>query len=396
MVSLNLLRYRDEVKRALLARKNELDQEWDPFVASWLAYAFLCETGAPSLLAQEVFKRLEAWSQEESAWNFRRNIAPLLFLIWLEKRFNHVPDDAFVERVTVLLKTLNPDDKFSPLRHPEQVFLMALGISEIKGQDGNEFTSAISSQLRGSLARQILFTAALRELGQKRRLPISEPRDVTDVLALLWWAERYGEGVDRSVWWSKFESLADTVLLHKAEEFDTRRVLSEWELVLLYEALIQQTSKPDPAMLFDYYPLHPRIKEIAEQDFKRGYYFGAVFEACKALEDYLKRASDVTKIGVRLVEEVLGKPDMNSSNFSPPVVKINPLDKTSTDFVSQLDEQKGFSSLTIGIFQAFRNPKGHQPKDKNWVGIDAYEALDQLVIVSLVVRRIEGATGIKP
>lgn len=87
---------------------------------------------------------------------------------------------------------------------------------------------------------------------------------------------------------------------------------------------------------------------------------------------------------------------MNSASFSMPLVLINPLDSTSRDFISQLDEQKGFSSLTMGIFQAFRNPKGHQPKDKNWVGIDAYEALDQLVVISLVMKRLQDATGIAP
>jgi uncharacterized protein (TIGR02391 family) len=166
--------------------------------------------------------------------------------------------------------------------------------------------------------------------------------------------------------------------------------------VLLYEALIGQTNKPEPIMLFDYYPLHSRVRQIAGEDFKQGNYLGAVFEACKALEDYLKRISGSSRIGVALVEDVLGKPNMSSHNFSAPLVKVNPLDTTSTDFVSQLDEQKGFSSMTIGVFQAFRNPKGHQPKDKNWVGIGAYEALDQLVVISLVMKRLQDATGIIP
>jgi uncharacterized protein (TIGR02391 family) len=212
----------------------------------------------------------------------------------------------------------------------------------------------------------------------------------------LWWVEKYGDDADKHLYWSQFEGIADTILLDRIEEFDTRRVLSEWELAMLYEALIYQTSQPDPVMLFDYYPLHPKVRQIAEEDFKKGNYFGAVFEACKVLEDYLKRVSGSTKIGVKLVKEVLGKPDMDSQNFSPPPVKINELNKGSPDFVSQLDEQRGFSSLVIGIFEAFRNPKGHQPKNKTWVGIDAYEALDQLVVISLVIKRLQKATGISP
>lgn len=399
MVSLNLFQYRGEVRRALLARKGELNQEWDPFVASWLAYAFLCEDSA-SLLAQEILDRLETWSQDELVWQFRRNVAPLLFLTWLKKRFNRNSEEVFVQKVVDALLALNPDDKFSPWRYPEQVFLMALGSSALEhtyAEMRGRFIATASGQMRGPLARQIFFTAALKEMGETPALPLLQPVDVTDILFMLWWTERYGEGTGKGQWWSQFESVVDTLLLYKTDTLDTtRRVLSEWELSMLYEALIHQTNQPDPAMLFDYYPLHPRVKQIAGEDFKRENYFGAVFEACKALEDYLKRVSGSTRIGVKLVEEVLGKPDMSAGSFSPPPVKINPLDSASTDFVSQLDEQKGFSSFTIGIFQAFRNPKGHQPKDKTWVGIDAYEALNQLVAISLVMKRLQDATGISP
>jgi uncharacterized protein (TIGR02391 family) len=397
MVSLNLFQYKDEVKRALLARKNELDQEWDPFLASWLAYAFLCEEGSSSLLAREIFDRLKTWSQEESAWQLRRNVAPLLFLIWLAQRLlNRLPDEIYIQKITDTLLGLNPDDKFSPWRYPEQVFMMALGVGTIPNRTQHEFIRIVSAQMKGSFARQMLFAAALKEIGETPNLPPFQPADITDILVILWWVEKYGNGLDKNKWWLQFESVVDMLLLSKTEQFDTRRVVSEWELAILYEALVRQISQPDPAMLFDYYPLHARVRQIAEADFKQGNYFGAVFEACKALEDYMKQISRSTNIGVSLVEEVLGKPNMSSKNFSAPHVKLNPLDQTSTDFISQIDEQKGFSSLTIGIFQAFRNPKGHQPKDKNWIGIDPYEALDQLITISLIMKRLDSATGIKP
>lgn len=399
MVSLNLFQYQDEVKRALLARKNDLDLEWDPMVASWLDYAFACETRARSLLLEELAQRLEVWSQGEDVWQSPRNIGPLFFLVWLRKKQAIQLEANYTEKASQMFANLYPnaDDKFSPFRLPEQVFLVALGISALeRNKPREQFTQILTSQIRGTLARQIVFIAALRELGENPRFPSSEPADVTDVLAQLWWAEKYGDDADKHLCWSQFEGIADTILLNRAEEFDTRRMLSEWELAMLYEALIRQTSQPDPMMLFDYYPLHPRIKKIAEGDFKKGNYFGAVFEACKVLEDYLKQVSGSTRIGVDLVKEVLGKPDMGSKNFLAPPVKINELNEESPDFVSQLDEQRGFSSLVTGVFQAFRNPKGHQPKDKTWVEVDPYEALDQLVVVSLVTKRLEKATGISP
>lgn len=399
MVSLNLFQYQDEVKRALLARKNDLDLEWDPMVASWLAYAFACETRARSLLLEELAQRLKVWTQGEDVWQSPRNIGPLFFLVWLRKKQSIQLEAIYAEKAVQMFDHLYPnaDDKFSPFRLPEEVFLIALGISALERDEPREkFAQILASQIRGTLARQLVCIAALRELGKENRLPSAEPADVTDVLVRLWWVEKYGDDADKHLYWSQFEGIADTILLDRIEEFDTRRVLSEWELAMLYEALIYQTSQPDPVMLFDYYPLHPKVRQIAEEDFKKGNYFGAVFEACKVLEDYLKRVSGSTKIGVKLVKEVLGKPDMDSQNFSPPPVKINELNKGSPDFVSQLDEQRGFSSLVIGIFEAFRNPKGHQPKNKTWVGIDAYEALDQLVVISLVIKRLQKATGISP
>lgn len=395
MVSLNLFQYREKVKRALLARKDELNQEWDPFAASWLAYAFLREQVAPSLLAQELFERLEAWSQEESAWQFRRNVAPLLFLIWLKKQFGHTSAEAVTQKVVKALLDLNPDDKFSPWRYPEQVFLMALGISALERQETqSRFIKTLSSQMRGSLARQVLLAAAVKETGGMPDLPSLQPADATDILVMLWWAERYGQG-DKSHWWAQFESIADTVSLHKMDKFDTRRILSEWELVLLYEALLQQTNRPDPKMLFNYYPLHPSIKSIAEDKFHKGEYFGAVLEACKLFYDILRKLSDEASLSeVNVVKKVLGDPNAEDKNLNP-IVKLNPLDPKSLEYRSQVNEQKGFGHLGIGVFKAFRHPKGHEHEGKEWVKIDPYEALDQLIVISLVIKRIEEAIGSK-
>jgi uncharacterized protein (TIGR02391 family) len=397
MVSLNLYQYRDEVKRALLARKGELEQEWDPFVASWLVYAFACEQDSQLLLLQDLFQRLDAWSEEENVWQSKRNSGPLLFLLWLRRQLRLPVGETYAGKAAQILQTLNSDDRFSPLRSPDQAFLIALGVSAVERVDTKKYLrDIIASQIKGPLARQVMFAAALKELtGSQTPLSLSDPKDITDIITALWWAEREKYS-DRSKYWSQFSGSVDTISLHKADEFDTRHILSEWELALLFEALVQETAKPDPNMLFYYYPIHPRIRQIAESDFKQGNYFGAVFEACKVLEDFLKRASGSRSIGARLVSEVLGRPHMNTNNYSPPRVKINDLDQASEDFVSQLDEQKGFSSLATGIFQAFRNPKGHQPKNKDWVRIDPYEALDQLITISLVMKRIEAAMGREP
>jgi hypothetical protein len=57
------------------------------------------------------------------------------------------------------------------------------------------------------------------------------------------------------------------------------------------------------------------------------------------------------------------------------------------------NEQAGLALIAEGVFKAFRNPKGHKPKDHPLVELDGYEALDQLVIISFLMKRIEEAQG---
>lgn len=396
MVSIiNFYQYREEVKQALLAIKTELENEWDPTIASWIAYALASSGVKNNLPLSDILKSFEIWTQDSTIWTVKRNLAPLAFFTWLKKKYDFPIDMRFIERIFQEVGTMDLDDKMSPLRRADQMFLLALGFSIAENEEGKNLISQIAeSQMRGTLSRQVLYAASLRELGSEMPIAPAEPQDAGDIIALLWWQLRYLPNPDKSQIWQEFANVKDSILLHKLDEFDARRILSPWEIALLYEALVMETLQPDPRMLFDYYPLHPRIRSITETDFMQGNYFGAVFEACKVLEDFLRNSISSTNIGVTLSKETLGDP-CDAKHFSPKV-KINALDPTSTDYVSQLDEQKGYSSITIGAFQAFRNPKGHQPKDKSWVGVDPYEALDQLVIISHLMKRIEKALHSSP
>ncbi len=140
MVSLNLFQYQDEVKRALIARKNDLDLEWDPMVASWLAYAFACETRARSLLLEDLAQRLEVWTRGEDVWQSPRNIGPLFFLVWLCRKQSIQVDETYIQKAVRMFNLLrqNADDRFSPFRSPEQVFLVTLGISVLERDEPRE------------------------------------------------------------------------------------------------------------------------------------------------------------------------------------------------------------------------------------------------------------------
>jgi hypothetical protein len=245
--------YRNEVKHALLARKRELDQVWDPFIASWLVYAFMYEQDSCSLSLHELFQRLDAWSQEESAWQFKRNVGPLFFLAWLRKQKNFSVDETYIHKVLQLLqRTLNPDDRFSPLRSSDQIFLVALGVSTIDQVETKErLRTYISSQIKRTLLRRIMYSAALKEIGGDyplRLLCPHESQDIADLIAILWWLERENH-LDKSKYWERFAYNIDTISLYKVDEFNTRRFLLSFELALLFEALVRETANLATSLL---------------------------------------------------------------------------------------------------------------------------------------------------
>lgn len=64
------------------------------------------------------------------------------------------------------------------------------------------------------------------------------------------------------------------------------------------------------------------------------------------------------------------------------------------DFIhedSGKNEQAGLTYIAEGIFRAFRNPKGHEPEDHPSLEMGPYEALDQLITIDYIWRRIERA-----
>jgi uncharacterized protein (TIGR02391 family) len=105
--------------------------------------------------------------------------------------------------------------------------------------------------------------------------------------------------------------------------------------------------------------------------------FGAVFESVKGLADRVRTITGLDIDGTQLVERVFEGDD--------PMLVFNPWATPS-----QKDEQRGLANIMKGIFGAFRNPLAHEPRI-HWV-IDQADALDLLTTLSLVHRRLDGAT----
>jgi hypothetical protein len=135
---------------------------------------------------------LDEWSQGEDAWQWKRNIGPLLFLIWLRKQQNLIVSKMHIRETVQLLETLNPNNRFSPSHAQDQIFLIALGVSAISQVKTKEYLcSFILSKIKEALARQIILCDALKEIGEGIHLPYrTEPQDIADIIALLWWEGR--------------------------------------------------------------------------------------------------------------------------------------------------------------------------------------------------------------
>jgi len=386
MVPIDFYRYKIELRRSLLARSESLANEWDPFVAAWVCYALSAERTENNRELIDLHDRMLRWIEEEkdNLWERQRNFGPIAMVVWLCRKRGQEEKLCIAAVLFEKVKQLSTDDKWSPLRDPEQVYLLALG-SPISDGSVHDYLKDVARRemRRGPLARRILYAAALRELGENAILPRGEPQDAGDIVALVWWAERYGD--DKHGFWEHFSNIKDHIALEdKGDVSSTQRVLSVPEIARLYEAVVTETINPDPVLLFDYFPFHNRIRQAVEDYFKNGKYVSAVFEATKILNDEIqKRTGIVNKSEAELVQATMknvGEPSRLQIRFN---------DYLNED--SGKSEQAGLASICEGIFKAFRNPKGHKPENHKLVQIDAYEAFEQLIIIDYLIKRIERA-----
>ena len=384
MVPINFHQLRSELRQYLLNHKNSLLESLDPFNCAWVCYALYSEGIKNNLELLELFQRMLRWFEEEknNLWETQRNLAPISAIVWLSGEINQKIDQGIVTALAEKVKQLNPDNKWSPLRDPEQVFLLSLGL-KFADDTAKEYLKKVAYQRidRGLLKIQILYTASLIELGEEVASSQSEPQDPGDIIALVWFSERYGGDKHKS--WEFFSSVKDQISFDLESSSDRERVLSVPEMAMLYEAVVKETLSPDPILLFDYFPFHPKIKQASEDYFRIGKYISAVFEAVKILNEEIQNRTGIfDKDDVGLVQHTM----KNISDPSRLFIKFNDyFDKSGKN------EQKGLALICEGVFCAFRNPKGHKPERNELVKLDPYEALEQLIIIDYLMKRIERA-----
>lgn len=384
MVPVNFHQWREDTRRVLLRKAEATNDGWDPFIAAWLGYAFSIDGLENNQPLLDLLNRMERWL-EEDAWSYERNLGAVAWYLWLLKKTRRLLEKEFVAQFVNKVRALDANKKLSLLRDPEQVFLLALGANAI-GNDSAKMRliEVAREQIKlGPLRRQILYTAVLRELGEEVSLPNGEPADEGDVIGLLWWVEKY-QG-DKKQAWERFSSIAERIALEPENASDVQRILREPEIVMLYEALVTETKHPEPVLLFDYFPFHLRIREVARDHYINQKYVAAVFEATKALNELIQKVSGVNdKNETELVQAVM------KAIAEPTKLKIR-----FNDFLhdnSGKNEQAGLAAICEGIFKAFRNPKGHKPEDHLLIKLEPYEALQQLIIINYMMVRVEQAT----
>ena len=118
------------------------------------------------------------------------------------------------------------------------------------------------------------------------------------------------------------------------------------------EDIGQNVNTPSPGQIsIEDLSLHPRIAAVCVELFQDGHYANAVFDASKALFNFVAEKSGSHEDGAPLMRRVFSK--------NNPVLAFNELSDQS-----DLDEQEGMMHLYEGVALGIRNPRGHEfPED---------------------------------
>lgn len=215
--------------------------------------------------------------------------------------------------------------------------------------------------------------------------PFEPITKINDLIAVIWLSEKYSLKVtpEKINLWMKFEKLYTETII-SSDESVNHYSLSNFELALLYDSILHELKRPDLNILFEHYPLPEELKIIARPHFRNNAYSTAVFESIKKFNEMIQKKTGL----INKSEDALLKATMsNIGNPKNLMIIFN-------DFINEQsgkNEQYGLYSISKGIFYAFRHPKGHKPDDHPLIQIDAYDALDQLITIGYIWKRIEKA-----
>lgn len=121
--------------------------------------------------------------------------------------------------------------------------------------------------------------------------------------------------------------------------------------------------------------LHPAVIDTSLRHYDDADYREAVLNAMLALTETIRERTGLHEDGAALVSKVF-KPENPLLVFA------------DTNTITGADEHRGFHKILLGAFEGVRNPKSH----RLFSDLTANTAAQYLVFISLLVRRVEGAT----
>jgi len=130
----------------------------------------------------------------------------------------------------------------------------------------------------------------------------------------------------------------------------------------------------EDAALFDARDFHACVVRHGRDLFRKGQYFHAVFECCKAIDQAVATNAGSSASGRQLMGQAFGA--------------SGPLHLNSGQTQSEKDEQEGIMHLMMGLVAAVRNPQAHQPQH-TWP-MSRADALDLLGFISYLCRKLDG------
>lgn len=126
--------------------------------------------------------------------------------------------------------------------------------------------------------------------------------------------------------------------------------------------------------------VHPEVVRYCSNEVLARNPFRAALEAAESVPDRLRALTGLSGDGAALVDEA---PALGQRGV--PRLAINGLATNS-----ERDEQRGFANLCKGLLGMYRNPTTHDPRISRTITDD--ELLDVLMVISMVHRRLDGAT----
>jgi len=137
---------------------------------------------------------------------------------------------------------------------------------------------------------------------------------------------------------------------------------------------LESDSPPAPKVFLDHLNLHPRIADVAADLFQDGHHWPAVFDASKALVNYVKEESGKHELdGAALMRTVFSR--------NAPILAFNDL-TNQTDS----DEQEGMMHLFEGAVLGIRNIGGHSFPEGS-----EQRAVEYLSLISLLAYKVQEA-----